>query len=271
MQLAERAAQSVKAACPGLAVDLFTDRPVEMPVFDRIEILADPWYRSRIDALAMTRFERTLHLDADIFVVADIRDVFEVLERFDMALAHDASRNGQVCHTFWRRPLPNAFPQFNGGVIAYRRNAAVLAFLGEWSRAVRENRMKRDQPALRELLWDSTLRIATLPPEYNLMHPAVIGDWWDIHAAPRIIHSPRLHQHFSMDLPHIKTLEELLGPRAASKLPLLLAADRGLARMAGREPRLPTRGDIWKRRLWLSWALPLRRLQKLRRALLLRR
>ena len=79
------------------------------------------WFRSRIDAMARTRFERTLHLDADVLAVADLRDVFEVLDRFDIALAHDQRRNSPAANATWRRPLPNAFPQFNGGVIAYRR------------------------------------------------------------------------------------------------------------------------------------------------------
>lgn len=272
VRLAERAAQSVRAACPGLAIDLFTDRPVEMPIFDRIEIFAEPWHRARIDALAMTRFERTLHLDADTFVVADIRDVFEVLERFDMALAHDSFRNGDTAQTIWRDPLPNAFPHFNGGVIVYRRNERVIDLLKAWSRIVRDNGLKLDQPVLRELIWQSDLRVATLPYEYNIMDYSKIRYMSTIHAAPRIIHSPRFHQHFTTDtgLRAVDTLDDLLGPYAASKLPLLLAADRGLARMAGREPRLITRGDIWKRRLWLMWALPLRRLRKLWRVLLSR-
>lgn len=254
--LAERAARSVKAACPGLEVDLFTDRPVDMPVFDRVEILDDPWRRARIDAMMQTRFDRTLHLDADLFVVADIRDVFEVLDRFDMAMAHDPSRNGETCQTFWRKPLPNAFPQFNGGVIAYRRSPEVIEFLKSWSRTVRENDLKRDQPVLRELIWDSDLRVATLPREYNLTHFGMVRLWWTSYAAPRIIHSPQLHQHFTMNRKRIETLEQLVGPVVASKLPLLLAADRGLARMAGREPRMPDRADIWRRRLRLLRDVP---------------
>ena len=50
--LAARAAASVKRACPGLAVDLYTDAPRDLPVFDRVHVLENPWFRSKIDALA---------------------------------------------------------------------------------------------------------------------------------------------------------------------------------------------------------------------------
>lgn len=256
-QLAERAAQSVKASCQGLEVDLFTDQHMDMPVFDRIHQLDDPWHRSKMDAMILSRFDKTLYLDADLFVIADIQDIFEVLDRFDMAMAHDDGRNTKHCHNLWRKPLPNAFPQFNGGVIAFRRKPEVLTLLKHWSAAVRDNELKQDQPVLRELVWDSDLRIATLPLEYNLMRFKVLR----FHSkksstAPRIIHSPEFHKHFTMNEPRLDTLQDLLGPVIASKLPMLIAADRSLARMAGREPKFPSTKDIWLRRLRLIKDVP---------------
>ena len=59
-----------------------------------------------------------------MLALADFRDVFEVLDRFDIALAQDWLRNSALHHTFWRKPLPAAFPMFNGGLIAVRRNPA---------------------------------------------------------------------------------------------------------------------------------------------------
>lgn len=240
--LAERAAQSVKESCPGLEVDLFTDQPAEMPVFDRIHQLEDPHRRSKMDAMIASRFDRTLYLDADLFVIADIRDVFEVLDRFDMAMVQDQYLNGGHAQTIWRKPFPNAFPQFNGGVVAYRSRPEVLELLQNWRAAVRENDLKRDQPVLRELVWDSDLRVATLPPEYNLMRFEVLSLWDEQKsAAPRIIHSPKLHLHFTSkrNKERFDTLEDLLGSEIASKLPTMLAADKDLARMAGREPTYP--------------------------------
>jgi Nucleotide-diphospho-sugar transferase len=241
--LAARAAASVAGVCPGLAIDLFTDAPFEAPAFAHVHLLEEVWFRSRIDAMTRTRFERTLHLDADVLALADLRDVFDVLDRFDIALAHDQRRNSPAANAVWRRELPNAFPQFNGGVIAYRNSPEVLAFLAAWTDALRTSGLKRDQPVLRELLWESDLRIATLPPEYNLLDKGEIARWDRFQTAPRLLHHYRFHKHFTGRRREVATLADLVGPMAAARLPLILAADRPLARLHGTEPRLPTVGE----------------------------
>jgi len=242
-ELARRAAESVARVSPGLPIDLATDEPVDPGVFACVTVIEDPWFRSRIDAMAATRFERTLHLDADVLAVADIRDVFDVLDRFDVALAHDQARNSPAANSVWRLSLPAAFPQFNGGVIAYRRTPEVLAFLRLWAETMRTTEMKKDQPSLRELLWESDLRIATLPPEYNLLDLGAVRRWDRFRPAPRLIHHYLFHKHFTGRRREVASVEDLLGPMTAARLPMILAADRGLARMAGREPREPTLGD----------------------------
>lgn len=241
--LARRAAEFVARVSPGLPIDLWTDEATEPGVFSSVRVIADPWFRSRIDAMAETRFERTLHLDADVLAVADIADIFEVLDRFDIALAHDQARNGPAANAVWRRPLPNAFPQFNGGVIAYRRTPEVLAFLRLWSATMRETGLKKDQPALRELLWESNLRIATLPPEYNLMDLTSVRHWDRFRTAPRLIHHYRFHKHFTGRRREVASIPDLLGPMAAARLPMILAADRPLAAREGREARQPRLAD----------------------------
>jgi hypothetical protein len=119
----------------------------------------------------------------------------------------------------------------------------VLAFLRRWAEAMREGGMRKDQPALRELLWDSELRIATLPPEYNLLDLGAVRRWDRFRPAPRLIHHYRFHKHFTGRRREVATVEDLLGPMAAARLPMILAADRGLARLAGREPREPSLAD----------------------------
>jgi hypothetical protein len=263
--LAARAAASVRRACPGLAVDLFTDRPRDLAVFDRVHVLENPWFRSKIDALIGSRFARTLYMDADMLALADFRDVFEVLDRFDVALAQDWYRNSALHHSFWRKPLPPAFPQFNGGLIALRRNPATTAFLQDWAAAIRESGTGRDQISLRELLWDSELRIATLPEEYNLLWIQGLRYWTTLFAAPRIIHSPRFHRDFARYARAKDPAAARIGLVAASKLPMLLAADRGLARMQGSEPREPTRRDRLARLGRLLAGLPGTLVGRLRR------
>jgi hypothetical protein len=244
--LAARAAETVRRCMPGLPIDLFTDAAVDLPAFDRIHLIPERWRHAKLDALVSSRFERTLYLDSDIFMAAPVDDVFETLDRFDVALAHDAERNSPLSCTPLDYPLPAAFPQFNGGVIAVRRNPATAAFLARWRDRVRDGGHRYDQPSLRQLLWESDLRIATLPEEYNLTQQAVILTWGRTRPAPRILHSPRLHHHFTRGGPRIDSVAALLGPGLAPLLPELLAADRNLARAMGGEPARPSH---WARRM----------------------
>ena len=234
--LAARAAASVKAHAPALAVDLFTDRPLEGTVFDRVHLLEDPWFRSKIDGLLTSRFERTLYMDSDMLALADISDIFAVLERFDIAMVHDWYRNSALNHTFWRKELPSAFPQFNGGLIALRRNAMTTAFLHDWKAAVKAHDSGRDQITLREVVWDSDLRVAVMPEEYNLLYVQGVRTWTPDFPAPRIVHSPRFHREYDRFAGTADPVGELAGMAVAARLPDLLAGDRGLARMAGRDP-----------------------------------
>ena len=120
-----------------------------------------------------------------------------------------------------------------------KRSPATDAFLADWKAAVKATDTGRDQISLRELLWDSDLRIATLPEEYNLLWIQGVADWTTDFAAPRILHSPNFHRDFERYAKVPDPAAERMGLKAAAKLPLLLAADRGLARIAGRpEPQV---------------------------------
>jgi Nucleotide-diphospho-sugar transferase len=264
--LAARAAASVKRHCPGLAVDLFTDAPRALPGFDRVHLLGDPWFRSKIDGLIRSRFAHTLYMDADMLALADFRDVFELLERFDIALAQDWYRNSPLHHSFWRRELPPAFPQYNSGLIALRRSPATAAFLQDWKAGVQAAASGRDQIVLRELLWASELRIATLPEEYNLLAISAVRGWTTDFAAPRVIHSPHFHHDFDRYARAKDPAGERLGLVGAARLPLLIAADRGLARMRGGAPREPGPAERRAVAARILADLPRRILGRLRRA-----
>jgi hypothetical protein len=194
-----KVALSVRRHCPGLPVVLFSDAGGCQALegrcgpggwVDAVIPLADPHRRSKVDALARSPFTRSLYLDADTRLVADVRDVFALLDRFDIALAHAHARNRAATLAVWRQALPDAFPQFNSGVIAWRRNAATQALLEAWPQHYREAGFFKDQVTLRELLWASELRIATLPPEYNIRYRHMLLHWRRNRkeAIPRILH-----------------------------------------------------------------------------------
>jgi hypothetical protein len=191
---AVEAAASIRQHCPGLGIHLFTNqRDIPAGIFDGVSTIENPHMRSKVDYLTLTPFERTLYLDTDIRIVEDIREMFALLERFDIAFAHAQARNQPATNELWRCRIPEAFPQMNSGVILYRNSPQVLKLFTEWSAVYKEACFKKDQVTLRELLWLSDLRIATLPPEYNLRSKKYIKVWETKEARPKILHYARFH------------------------------------------------------------------------------
>jgi hypothetical protein len=134
----------------------------------------------RIANMRRSPFERTLCLDTDTFVVDEMVGVFELLDHYDLALAQAPAYRGLE-----DPEVPAAFPEFNCGVVAWRSSERVAAFLRSWEETYRswlvedvllgpdgEAHPTRtgigDQPAFRRCAWQHGMRVATLPPEYNL-------------------------------------------------------------------------------------------------------
>jgi len=202
VKAAVRSARTVVQRNPGLAIHLFTDRKSmestfkgSLSPFSSIDVIENPYQRSKVDYMSRTPYERTLFLDADTAVIADIREVFRVLERFDIGLAHAMHRGPNRLKAI-RLQLPAAFPEFNTGVILYRKNEGVIRLLKEWEGFFKEMGMdeENDQTTLRELLWASDVRIATLPPEYNVRFLKYHLLWSRSEATTKIFHLKQFHR-----------------------------------------------------------------------------
>ncbi|MFW6368713.1 MAG: hypothetical protein ACOCZ9_03145, partial [Spirochaetota bacterium] len=120
-------ARSVAKHMPSVGIHLFTDRAglarvdtLEKHPFSSLAEVDRPHYRSKVEYLAKTPFERTLYLDSDTRVLTDISEIFALAERFDVALAHAHRRNARKTTQQWREEIPPSFPQYNCGVMFYR-------------------------------------------------------------------------------------------------------------------------------------------------------
>lgn len=221
VDLACASARSLRHWNPGLAVDIFTDDPVPPGLFDRVHPLTRPGPRAKLTAMRETRFARTLFLDADTLVVGPFGDLFDLLDRFDCAAAHDMRRASPLIREGGVR-TPYAFPQLNSGVLLYRRSPAMDALLAEWERRFHAEGARRDQPILKDLLWTSDVRFHVLPPEFNLRRLTLLDAWEPLDARPTILHSHRLMDH--MDAGY-----RPVGPRIADPLGLVAAERQALA------------------------------------------
>ncbi|OSP56105.1 putative nucleotide-diphospho-sugar transferase [Pseudoruegeria sp. SK021] len=230
-QAAERAARSLRAASPGFPIDFYTDDPstVADGVFDQVHTLDHVWFRPKFEALIRSRFQRTICMDADIFVLADISDIFVLLDTHDIAASHVDQRNQGYATTFWRKPIPNSFPQVNGGLIGIRKSDEILAFLNACQDALVTYDLPQDQPVIRELLFDSTLRLAVLPFEYNMRDRTMARFSGSKIAAPRVLHRNGF-QGRPRKNGQLPTPEDLYGVRTMQHFRQLVRADKQLSK-----------------------------------------
>lgn len=178
---AAASAASAKRQMPGVPVALVTDRAAAAP-FDHVVRIADTAYPLlvKVKALALTPFRRTLFLDSDTFVARPVEELFDLLADCDVAAAHVPLRLSTTRlkeQKIFLGGVPVCFPEYNTGVVAYRRTPAVLKMLKAWA-ALYETQLAGpikpwtwDQLSFRETIYKSGLKLATLSNEYNYRLP----------------------------------------------------------------------------------------------------
>lgn len=138
-------------------------------------------------------FDAAVYLDGDVYLVNPIAELFSLLTRFDLIVAHEPTRFSFDKGYRYRLDdsAPGAFPELNTGVLGFRNTPAVAAFFDAWraDNAARESGPAppaHDQPAFRTALWASDLRFYVLPPEFNFRFqmPGFIGGFSGV----RVLH-----------------------------------------------------------------------------------
>lgn len=168
---AKISARSVKRHNPSLSITLYTNEGVNLEVFDQVVPIAEPIENWGDSILSNKHFpyEQNLYLDADTFVCGDITEVFDLLARYDLAAAADASRGRRNSEFYEKidRDLPSSFPEPNTGVMVYNRCTEVRDFFEKWNSMYRSHACDRNQPTFRIALYDGDIRYTTLSPEFN--------------------------------------------------------------------------------------------------------
>ncbi|MDA1087071.1 MAG: hypothetical protein O2901_08660 [Verrucomicrobia bacterium] len=192
LQQAIVSVRSLRQQMPGIAVTLHTNDVArarrECPPDVDIRQSKEFWTREeKIDVFLDSPFEKTVFLDTDTYVCADLSDLFVLLDRFEMAVAHAPGRD-----RYGETTCPPCFPEMNSGVVAYRKTPGVCAVLerwrelyGEWMQ--RDHKPPGDQPPLRQAVYESGIQFCVLPPEYNFraIVPAFAGEGMQV----KIVHS----------------------------------------------------------------------------------
>jgi hypothetical protein len=184
---AQQSARSCRLQMPACRLLLLTPDAVEPDGFDEVIPfaggIADP-FELKIAGMAAVTEERFVFLDTDTYALASIEDIGDLLDRFDLAAAQAPVRLQSYLWPETAKFLvgaPPCFPEFNTGVIGFKRGPAVTEMLGRWLDLYREHARQvppprtQDQASFREVVYMSGLRLATLPPEYNCRFPYPSG------------------------------------------------------------------------------------------------
>ena len=200
IEKAKLSARSIKKVHPDLKITLHSDVAVKSEYFDNIKIIStlDHPFLTRIKCMKNPPYKKTLFLDTDTYICANIMDVFDILGRFDIALSYASVRASD--YSGFKSSLPPSFPEFNAGVVAMKKTAATKDLVNLWFQKY-ENYVAEDthdQPFLRQALFESpSVDICTLPPEYNC-RPQFPGY---IQGKVRILHSHEIeHEQFCRQL-----------------------------------------------------------------------
>jgi hypothetical protein len=231
--MARKAARNLRLVDPDLDIDLFTDQNIDDPIFSKVISLEGKGARPKMEAMRRSRFDLTLTLDSDVIAIAPFREVFDLLERYDLAIAHANTRPKSMGMD--AADIPRAFPLYNSGVVAIRKSAATQTILHDWERAWRTGHLKADQPSLRRLLWNSDLRLCPLPSEYNTCRLINLLKTGPNHGAPRLLHIMKLDKTPLQDPDLPFSLHDILEPDIARHIQWLLETDYSL----GGDPEIP--------------------------------
>ena len=160
-----------------IPIQLVTDMPDKVPnsngtPFSTITCMNDVptnklVLRAKIDALCMSKFDRTLFLDTDTFVCGDLKSMFQIMDYYDIAVAYAPRR----VDPGWPAPnIPQWLPEFNTGVVLIKKSGNTARFLIDWRQLYAKYSKWNDQIAFRAAIFNGLkygLKVYPLPPEYN--------------------------------------------------------------------------------------------------------
>lgn len=248
LEAAVQSAKSVRRATPDVRIAIATNSPAPAEFDDAIALSEPDSYRAKIVAMIASPFDRTLLIDVDTYVAADVSEAFRILDAFDVAAAHDPNRASLPLDD-----VPDSFSELNTGVIAYRRNEQVgrllHTWLNEYDRLAPLEPTSYDQPSFRRSLYQATdVRLAVLPSEFNLrfwkagfhnQRVRILHGWGSTETYEKVAAllneqvTSRLHQAVVIGYAVVGERAEVVG-RFPEKPERIRKADRKAARFAGR-------------------------------------
>ena len=129
--------------------------------------------RAKVDYMDQSPFVNTVFLDTDTVIVRNCDDMFDLLERFDVAIVNDYARKREKYSKIVPEygNIPYSFSEANSGVIAFNSSTRTQTFLKMWKEYFYQYFRETngwDQISFRISLWKGNVKIHHMPFEYNV-------------------------------------------------------------------------------------------------------
>lgn len=147
-----------------------------------------------------------LYLDSDTYPLAPFPELFDLLERFEIAGAMGSRRWTSLTV----QPLPDSFPEMELGIVVFRCNNSIRALFKDWLKAHSghpEIYGNNDQCSFRETLWNSNIQFGFIPSEYACRWPFGVQLGREV----KMLHGrPRTDLGLSTVYPTIEDVERII-------------------------------------------------------------
>lgn len=169
-------------------ITLVAHRDVDDGAFDEV-IVDDSPTETMADKsrnLLKSPYDETLYMDTDTYIVEAIPEIFDCLDRAPLAVTVDA-HEGSLYDSETDTAVPLSFPEFQAGVMLYRRIPRVEEFIRTWI-DTHDPADSPDQLSFRRTLYTSDIEFTILPLRYNaLIESIVYGPVKIIHDYNRLL------------------------------------------------------------------------------------
>lgn len=172
--LAIQSAESLKEHMSDVETSVYTNFDIKIPsCFDNYTRWPDPGdlWKFKYQCLLDSPYEITLHLDADTYVCDNFSEVFSMMDRFDLVMPLSVT---YVARHF--SDIPDSFPELAGGFMVFKNSDTVHEFLLSTLYYVTHRAGGCDEPCIRRAIYESDIRYAVVPWEYNCLyiHPGYV-------------------------------------------------------------------------------------------------
>lgn len=157
--------QSLRLIDKNIDITVYTDADLDINKNDsKLHIVRKELFTDiksfRIEMLCNSPYDKNLYVDTDVFFLKKFDEIFDILQRVDIAASQTYSNKDK------EQNIPEAFPIFNSGVIVFNKNEITRKFFIDWLQrfSSRKETQKYDEPAFREaVFFQKDIQFSILP------------------------------------------------------------------------------------------------------------